>query len=103
MTGDPHRRIDDLSEDLLECKSEVGKELEKGNIRMNGLSGKIDEIAKSVETLNRNIDLLLKIFDSAKGFWTFSGWIGKFIIKFAIFGGSIAAIIYFLKTGSWGK
>lgn len=101
MTEKLNRRIDDLGDSLLECKTEVGQELEKGNIRMNGLSLKIDKIATSVETLNGNIDLLLKIFNAGKGFWTFSGWIGKFIIKFAIIGGSIATVIYFIKTGEW--
>lgn len=103
MTDALKRRVDDLGEDLLTCKTEVGQELEKGNLRMNGLSLQIKEVATSVETLNKNIELLLKIFNSAKTFWTFSGWIGKFIIKTATVGGSIALIIYFVKTGSWSK
>ena len=103
MSGDQnlHRRVDDLKDDFLTCKTEVGQELEKGNKRMNDLSTQIKEVSAAVELTNKNIETLLKIFSSAKGFWTFSGWIGKFIVRLAVVGASIAAIIYFIKTGDW--
>ncbi len=57
-----NRRVTDLADELLECKSEVGRELEKGNKRMNGLGVQIDEVAASLNDLAESIESLLEIF-----------------------------------------
>lgn len=95
------RKVDILDEDLLKCKTEMGKELEKGNLRMNGLSLQVNEVKESIDEVKEALDLLLKIFRASKGFYIFSGWVGSIIIKLGLVLGSIAGLVYFIKTGSW--
>ena len=103
MTEELSRRISDVSNNLRECKTEVGKELEKGNIRMDSLRLKVDDVSVKLEDLLKKIDLLIKVFETSKSFFTFSGWLGTIIIKTSLVMASLAALIYFVKTGTWSK
>jgi len=93
MSGehDPNgEKLEALEADLLECKTEVGKELERGNIRMNELQDKIDSISASIEEL-------LSIFRAANGFAKVMGWIGKILKWCAAIGVAVLAFWAALK------
>lgn len=99
----PYRRISDVENSLLECKTEMGQELEKGNVRMGKMANQIKMVSENQEELMTKIDTLISIFDAGEKFFKVIGWIGKGIKWTALVGGSLAAIIYFIKTGSWHK
>lgn len=95
------RRITDVADDLLECKSEVGQELEKGNIRMNRLDGKIDDALQELSEMSLKISLLIEIFEAGHGALKVMGWIGKGVKWLMGIGIAVYAIKIFLTTGHW--
>ena len=100
---EPHRRITDIENSLLECKTEMGQELEKGNIRMNLIGSQVKDISSKQEKIMEKMDSIIDIFDTSVKFFKFSGWIGTVLIKLSLVLAAIVAIYHLVTTGEWHK
>ena len=101
MTDQLKRRIDDVNEDLIACKTEVGQQMEAGTKRMGCLSSQIEEVAANVSELRESVESLLEIFETSRRFFIAMGWFGKIVRWLVLTGGGVAIIWYFIKTGDW--
>ena len=59
--------------------------------RVNELTTRVDKL----EEIHQDVKQILKIFNSSKGFFTITGFIGKFII----FGGMVMSAIWLILHG----
>ncbi len=96
-----NKRITDVAEELLECKTEVGRELERGSIEMDRLNRKIDVVQDNLNSIIVDMSDLLTIFRASEGFFKVMATFGQFVKWLAIIGISATAIIHFAKTGNW--
>ena len=100
--NDAHERIDSMEKSIVECSTRFSMSLES-------LSHKFESMEKA---LNENTDALRRYQEAGladmvrehneeKGFRVTSTRYGKMVVFVSVVGGAVAAIVYFLKTGSW--
>lgn len=96
-----HRRISDVAEELLECKTEVGRELEAGNIKFDALNLKMTELETKIDSFIKRIEDFIVIIEAAEGFFKFLGYIGTIFKWIVSIVAPLIALYYFIKTGHW--
>jgi len=92
---------DSVMEELMTCKTEVGIQVEnlRGSFQEHKDDFKI--LADDWETFKKEFAEMLKIFRSAKGFFTVLGWIAVAAKWTMIFGAAVAAVWILITTGHW--
>ena len=93
--------INRVEDDMLECRAEITKTLNKGSTRMDCLSAQIEEVSATLSTLSGRIETLIAIFEAGEKFFKVIGWVGVAVKWLAITGGSVAVIWHFTRTGQW--
>lgn len=79
--------IQKVAEDLQECKTEVGQQVEA--------------LRTDLQKLKRDVEELLEIFRASKGFIRVLAWLGVAIKWSVATGLGVLIIWHFIKTGEW--
>jgi len=90
-----------LEGEMNDFREKVSLELESGTERMTCISDQVEEVSATLQTLAARIETVVSIFQTGDKVLTFFVGVGNVAKWFAMVGGSIALILYFLKTGHW--
>ena len=84
------QQINELSENLEECKTDVHEQFKKGHTRM-------DTLEQTMESIEGKIDTVLEFHNNFAGFFKVMGWIGKAAVWGTKISAFVLAMWYLLK------
>jgi len=92
-----------VAKDLLECKTEVGQQVEKLNIKVEDHMTAFDQMNQDWQKFREDFSDMLHIFRSARGFFRVLGWIGTAAKWITAVGAVLGSFWYLLSNGHWPK
>jgi len=92
---------DSVMEELMTCKTEVGVQVETLRESFQEHKDDFKIMVDDWEEFKKEFAEMLKIFRSAKGFFTVLGWIAVAAKWTMIFGAAVAAVWILITTGNW--
>ena len=103
MTNNQEKTLEELVDEVDDCKTQVFEQLDEGRETMKQLKTDVQHLSLQQEQLYEMVKELVDIYRSAKGFVRVLGWVGVVVKWTAAIGIPIGAFFYFLKTGYWPK